>query len=85
MTQEKQLDHITNTLAQVVRQTNEPNEILMKFIAFATVKFDRLEEDISETQREVRATKLELLEKLAPRYITDDHEVRIQHLESQTA
>ena len=48
-------------------------------------RFISIEEELVDIRREARATKLELLEKLAPRYITDNHEIRIQKLEETAA
>ncbi len=74
-----QLNRIEGVLEKVAinsARNTEKIEVLSK-------RFNGLENEVKDLSKELKNTKLELLDKLAPKEITDNHEVRITNIEEK--
>ncbi len=74
-----QLNRIEGVLEKVAinsAQNTEKIEVLSE-------RFNGLENKVNDLSKEIKNTKLELLDKLAPKDTTDNHEVRITNIEEK--
>jgi len=74
-----QLNRMESVLEKVAinsAQNTEKIEVLSE-------RFNGLENKVNDLSKEIKNTKLELLDKLAPKDTTDNHEVRITNIEEK--
>lgn len=66
------------------QKLDEIKKMLENYVEFSTEQFSDIREKIESLDIKLNQTKLDLLNKLASKEKVDNHELRIQDLESQT-
>ncbi len=81
-----QLNRIESVLEKVAinsAQNTEKIEVLSERFNGLENKVNILSDEVKDLSKEIKNTKLELLDKLAPKDTTDNHEVRITNIEEK--